>query len=159
MEAIKTYKSNPYFIIGDVKIPTWTTPLVLSIFTSVLIPNTSFLGHLSGLAVGYLCKSCSIHLLIRVANEYRGIRLYQVLGPTREDFALDRGKDESSWKVTTLCICWSEDIWKIWCLTYDDTNFVCWFPCSYDLCWKHTKVRTIVSLIWKYLLRNEEDVC
>jgi len=53
-EAIKTYRTNPNFVIGTTQIPTWTTPLVLAIFTSVLVPNTSFLGHLSGLAVGYL---------------------------------------------------------------------------------------------------------
>jgi hypothetical protein len=56
MEAIKTYKTNPYFSIGDTKIPTWTTPLILLVFVTVLVPHTSFLGHLCGLAVGYLCK-------------------------------------------------------------------------------------------------------
>jgi glycosylphosphatidylinositol transamidase len=56
MEAVKTYKTNPFFLLGDIKIPTWTTPLVLVIFVSVLIPNTSFLGHLCGLLFGYGCK-------------------------------------------------------------------------------------------------------
>jgi len=53
VEAVKTYKSNPFFLLGDIKIPTWTTPLVLVLFVSVLIPNTSFLGHLCGLLFGY----------------------------------------------------------------------------------------------------------
>ncbi|EPE25975.1 Rhomboid-like protein [Glarea lozoyensis ATCC 20868] len=53
MEAVKTYKTNPSFQIGTVKVPTWTTPLIIVVFTSVLIPNTSFLGHLCGLAFGY----------------------------------------------------------------------------------------------------------
>jgi len=53
-EAIKTYRSNPYFSIGSYKIPTWTTPLILSVFLSALIPGVSFLGHLCGLATGYL---------------------------------------------------------------------------------------------------------
>ncbi|KAJ9134730.1 Rhomboid protein 2 [Pleurostoma richardsiae] len=55
MEAIRTYRTNPYLVIGTHHVPTWTTPLVLVLFVSALVPNTSFLGHLSGLAVGYLC--------------------------------------------------------------------------------------------------------
>lgn len=42
--------------VAGVKIPTWITPLVLIVVTSVLIPNTSFLGHLCAVTVGYLCK-------------------------------------------------------------------------------------------------------
>ena len=37
--------------------PTWITPLVLILFTSILIPNTSFLGHICAVIVGYLCMS------------------------------------------------------------------------------------------------------
>ncbi|KAG9647068.1 hypothetical protein KCV04_g3019, partial [Aureobasidium melanogenum] len=33
---------------------TWTAPLIVNLFVAVLIPNTSFLGHLCGLAIGYL---------------------------------------------------------------------------------------------------------
>jgi len=54
MEAIKTYRTNPYFVLGTTQIPTWTTPLVLALFVTFLIPNTSLLGHLCGLGVGYL---------------------------------------------------------------------------------------------------------
>jgi len=57
MEAVKTYKTNPYFEIATTKIPTWITPLVMVLFVSVLIPNTSFLGHVCGLAFGYGCKN------------------------------------------------------------------------------------------------------
>jgi len=54
MEAIKTYRANPYLIVGSAQIPTWTTPLVLALFVTFLIPNTSLLGHLCGLGVGYI---------------------------------------------------------------------------------------------------------
>lgn len=54
IEAIKTYRSNPFFEISTYKIPTWTTPIALIFVTWVLVPNTSFLGHLCGLLVGYL---------------------------------------------------------------------------------------------------------
>jgi len=54
VEAMKTYRTNPHFQLGTIQIPTWITPLVLVLFTSFLIPNTSFLGHLCGLGVGYL---------------------------------------------------------------------------------------------------------
>ncbi|KAL2072333.1 hypothetical protein VTL71DRAFT_11676 [Oculimacula yallundae] len=53
MEAVKTYKSNPYFMLGTTQIPTWITPFVMVLFVSVLVPNTSFLGHVCGLAFGY----------------------------------------------------------------------------------------------------------
>lgn len=53
MEAVKTYKTNPHFLLGDFKIPTYITPMVLTLFVSVLIPNTSFLGHICGLGFGY----------------------------------------------------------------------------------------------------------
>ncbi|EAS36353.3 rhomboid protein 2 [Coccidioides immitis RS] len=52
-EAMKTYASNPHFSLGTYKIPTWATPLIGTIFVSALIPNTSFVGHLCGIAVGY----------------------------------------------------------------------------------------------------------
>ena len=42
--------------ISSAKIPTWITPLALIVVTSVLIPNTSFLGHICAVTVGYLCK-------------------------------------------------------------------------------------------------------
>lgn len=53
IEAIKTYRTNPHFVVGTVQVPTWTTPLILAIFITFLVPNTSLLGHLCGLAVGY----------------------------------------------------------------------------------------------------------
>jgi len=53
MEAVKTYKTNPHFLLGDAKIPTWITPLILVLFVSFLVPNTSFLGHFCGLLFGY----------------------------------------------------------------------------------------------------------
>ena len=56
IEAIRTYKTNPFFVIGPYHIPTWTTPLVIELVTAALIPSSSLLGHLCGIAVGYLCK-------------------------------------------------------------------------------------------------------
>ncbi|KIV96354.1 hypothetical protein PV10_00235 [Exophiala mesophila] len=53
-ESIKTYRANPYLEIAGQKIPTWITPLALLLVIWVLIPNTSFLGHLSGAIAGYL---------------------------------------------------------------------------------------------------------
>ena len=56
IEAIKTYRVNPYFTIGTNQIPTWTTPLILALFVTFLIPNTSLLGHLCGIVIGYICE-------------------------------------------------------------------------------------------------------
>jgi hypothetical protein len=55
MEAIRTFRTNPYLVIGTHNIPTWTTPLILVLGVAALVPNTSLLGHLAGLAVGYTC--------------------------------------------------------------------------------------------------------
>ncbi|KAI1385330.1 uncharacterized protein F4822DRAFT_412778 [Hypoxylon trugodes] len=54
VEAMRTYKTNPYLVIGTHHVPTWTTPLVLVCVVEALIPNTSFLGHLCGVGTGYL---------------------------------------------------------------------------------------------------------
>ncbi|PYH91528.1 rhomboid protein 2 [Aspergillus ellipticus CBS 707.79] len=53
-EAIRTFKSNPYFSLGPYKIPTWTSPLFACALVSILVPNTSFLGHMCAILVGYL---------------------------------------------------------------------------------------------------------
>ena len=34
--------------------PTWITPLILIVFTSILVPGSSFLGHCLCVTVGYL---------------------------------------------------------------------------------------------------------
>ncbi|PLN77312.1 Gaa1-domain-containing protein [Aspergillus taichungensis] len=53
-EAIRTFKSHPHFSLGSTKIPTWTSPLFVCAVVSALVPNTSFLGHMCAIAVGYL---------------------------------------------------------------------------------------------------------
>ncbi|KJZ76199.1 Rhomboid protein 2 [Hirsutella minnesotensis 3608] len=53
MEAIRTYRSNPHLVIATYHIPTWTTPLLMIIVVAALIPNTSLIGHLCGVSVGY----------------------------------------------------------------------------------------------------------
>ncbi|KAI1412697.1 hypothetical protein F5Y13DRAFT_162510 [Hypoxylon sp. FL1857] len=54
VEAIRTFKTNPYLVIGTHHVPTWTTPLVLVLVIEALIPSTSFVGHLCGVGTGYL---------------------------------------------------------------------------------------------------------
>ena len=54
-EAIKLWRANPFFdLAGLAQMPTWITPLILVVLTNILIPYTSFWGHLAGCAVGYL---------------------------------------------------------------------------------------------------------
>lgn len=57
VEAIRTYKTNPYLVIGTHNIPTWISPLVMVVVVKALVPSSSFFGHLSGVATGYLCKT------------------------------------------------------------------------------------------------------
>jgi glycosylphosphatidylinositol transamidase len=72
MEAVKTYKTNPNFVIGTTQIPTWITPIVMVLFVSFLIPHTSFLGHVCGLAFGYGCKLFELKYQGIVANFNKG---------------------------------------------------------------------------------------
>ncbi|RMD39332.1 hypothetical protein DV735_g5791, partial [Chaetothyriales sp. CBS 134920] len=53
IESIKTWRVNPTLSIGDVSIPTWIWPIVLCVVTSILVSNTSFLGHACGVLIGY----------------------------------------------------------------------------------------------------------
>ncbi|KAL7923146.1 hypothetical protein ACQKWADRAFT_290091 [Trichoderma austrokoningii] len=63
MEAIRTYKSNPYLVIGTYQLPTWTTPLLMIVVVAALIPSTSLLGHLCGVGVGYIAGLGYVKLL------------------------------------------------------------------------------------------------
>lgn len=49
------------YSIAGYLIPTWISPLVLIVVSSVLLPNTSFLGHMCAVTVGYLCKCFSFN--------------------------------------------------------------------------------------------------
>ncbi|KAJ5733864.1 rhomboid protein 2 [Penicillium malachiteum] len=53
-EAIRTFKTNPYFSVGPYKIPTWTSPLFACVVLSILVSNVSFLGHMCAILVGYV---------------------------------------------------------------------------------------------------------
>ncbi len=55
IEAIRTYRVNPYLVIATYNIPTWTSPIALLLCISALVPSSSFLGHVAGLVVGYTC--------------------------------------------------------------------------------------------------------
>ena len=66
IEAIRHSKTVPYVVInGQPTIPTWTAPLALVVVTAVLMPGSSALGHLSGLAVGYACTLSVRPFLVR----------------------------------------------------------------------------------------------
>ncbi|TGJ77545.1 hypothetical protein E0Z10_g10726 [Xylaria hypoxylon] len=54
MEGVRTYKTNPYLVIGTYHVPTWTTPLFMTVVVQAVVPGTSFLGHLCGVGTGYL---------------------------------------------------------------------------------------------------------
>jgi hypothetical protein len=87
MEAVKTYRTNPNFMIGTTAIPTWITPFVLVLCVSALVPNTSFLGHLCGLAFGYGCM-LSPHCpgwTSKLTDYVRGPRILEIPCTTRMD--------------------------------------------------------------------------
>ncbi|TGZ80167.1 hypothetical protein EX30DRAFT_307860, partial [Ascodesmis nigricans] len=53
MEAVKTYAFQPYYTIAGNEIPSWTTPGIWMVVATLLVPGSSFVGHLCGLVVGY----------------------------------------------------------------------------------------------------------
>jgi glycosylphosphatidylinositol transamidase len=55
----------PSLSLGNYKIPTWTSPLFACVLVWILVPNTSFLGHLCSVLIGYLRKSSFKQFLIR----------------------------------------------------------------------------------------------
>ncbi|RFU24213.1 hypothetical protein B7463_g12123, partial [Scytalidium lignicola] len=93
IEGVKTYRSNPTFSLGTVRIPTWTTPLITVLFVSFLVPNTSFLGHTCGLVVG-------------------GVWLSEIPSTARKDPSLDRRQDELAWQTSSLRVCRPENLWS-----------------------------------------------
>lgn len=143
MEAIKAYRSNPNFVLGTAQIPTWSTPLVLVLFVTFLIPNTSFLGHLCGLGVGYLCKSASLCIMaVAVADRSSRTRLPEIPRTTRKGASMAGRQDEPSRKAATLRIGGSKDIRQIRRVTYHDPNARGrrgWWN-SNELCRHHTTV-------------------
>lgn len=54
VESIRTYRANPAFVVASYRIPTWTMPLVMVLIMEALVPQSSALGHLCGLGVGYI---------------------------------------------------------------------------------------------------------
>jgi len=78
-EVMKTHRTNPSFTyvrtppclspanslsVGPYKIPTWSTPLILIVVTSALVPNVSLIGHLCGAGLGYAWASGYIKFLV-----------------------------------------------------------------------------------------------
>jgi hypothetical protein len=51
--AWRTWRAHPSFSVAGYAIPTWSSPLLLSLLLWVLVPQTSLLGHLCACAVGY----------------------------------------------------------------------------------------------------------
>jgi hypothetical protein len=60
IEALKRNRASPYLVIyGQRTIPTWTAPLAMVVIAALFMPGSSMLGHLCGLAVGYVCTLSS----------------------------------------------------------------------------------------------------
>ena len=53
-EAVKSQRTNPSFVLGPYRIPTWITPILAIVLISFLLPQTNLIGNLCGASVGYL---------------------------------------------------------------------------------------------------------
>ena len=83
--------------MGKYEIPTWTTPLLASGLVSMLIPNTSFLGHICGVLVGYICKYTILMLfasftLLTEVDIIVGLGYLQILVPPEKILRWIEGK-------------------------------------------------------------------
>ncbi|KAK4124157.1 Gaa1-domain-containing protein [Parathielavia appendiculata] len=63
IEAVRQHRTTPYLVInGQPTIPTWSTPFAALLAVAVLMPGSSILGHLCGVAVGYLCGTGYVNI-------------------------------------------------------------------------------------------------
>lgn len=141
-EAIKTFRTNPYFQVGTLKVPTWTTPLVVSFVVAVLLSNTSFLGHICGMIFGYLRTSSHALTLswsTKCGNSWTG--LPQSLRTTRENPALHRRKVEPPRTTSSLRLRRPKDARTIRCPPHD----VLWRVrrCDEQLYWLIAAIGTV----------------
>lgn len=115
IEAIRTYRTNPYLVIATHQIPTWTTPLALILVVAALVPGTSLLGHLCGVGMGYFCTS-TIHWPGSVAMSanhilsYRWTRLPQVPRAPGVGSPLHRGQAQPPRDPPALRECRPENL-------------------------------------------------
>lgn len=124
------------------------------VFVTALVPNTSFLGHLCSVAVGYVCtypfsclhsppKLVSIHTQLplivpplTILTAHRRPWLPQDSGTSGKSSSLDRGKIEFARKTSALRFDRSENLWQIWCPALDECSCCTWRwrrLCPYDL--------------------------
>lgn len=120
MEGVRTYKTNPYLVIGTHHVPTWTTPLLMVLVVEALIPGTSFIGHLCGVGTGYLCTYTPfMHLFVDTNDELPSrSRIPQIPCPARVGIAMDRRSPEPPGSAATLRQRGPEDIRTFWRATH-----------------------------------------
>ena len=109
VEAIKAYRANPTFgfvilqlsrslvdrgRLGPYFIPTWTYPLAILLCVTTLVPNTSFLGHLCSVGVGYICRSpsCATSLFVPTDEAPDGLGYLKILAPPEKILRWLEGK-------------------------------------------------------------------
>ena len=87
----------------------------------MLTSNTSFLGHLCAVGIGYL-RECFSALLCRnepiLTDFVSWSRLPQDLRSPREDPPMDRRQAESPGSIAALCLGGPEDVWSLWRAPY-----------------------------------------
>ena len=58
-----------FSVFGFGNIPMYLTPFASLILTSIIIPRASFVGHLSGILVGFLVCPCILHSPMQASHE------------------------------------------------------------------------------------------
>lgn len=122
-EAFISYGWLSIYSISTCKIPTWTTPLLVLLFVTALVPNTSFLGHLCSVGIGYICacySSAPLRLHYSLCEPYfsRWSWLPQNPCTPGENPSLDRRQIEPPRSSSALRLNRPEDVWSIWRSAY-----------------------------------------
>ena len=52
---------SAFSVLGVAEVPMWASPFAGLVLTSVIVPRTSFLGHLAGIVSGFAVCSTSFH--------------------------------------------------------------------------------------------------
>lgn len=144
MESIRTYRTNPHFIISTYHIPTWTTPLFMCLVVAALIPGTSLLGHLCGVGAGYIGRPHPIPNLLHVkpnANKLSSWpRLRQVPRSSRVGAPLDRIAPQPPRHPPPLHQRRPEDVRTIRSAPDEQST---WEQCGDGACWDYTAPRAL----------------
>lgn len=127
-------------VISTYHIPTWTTPLIMVLVVTALVPGTSLLGHLCGVGFGYLGMVIGLDLMTGTNCFCSWLWICQVPGSPRVGIALGRIAAQLTGETASLRKHRPEDIWTIWSTAIEQPTQQ---QCGNRAYWDHSAARTL----------------